>query len=105
MPSHRSSSSESSASSVVACTSSFESYSEAYACETLDMMDVRGVRGGCDERGFIWKDEVSLGGSYDEMCDSCTEMNEEDAACPCAAYGNVMEDMAVGDSKHVERAS
>ena len=41
-----SSSSESSASIVAVCTSSFVSYSEAYICEPVDIIDVRGVRGG-----------------------------------------------------------
>ena len=79
----------------VTCASSFVSYTSVpNTCEPFDMSDVRGVRGGCDESGFIWNEDVSFGGSYEEdNRESCTVTKEEDAEWPWPPYGKVIEDM------------
>lgn len=39
----------------------------------LEMMEVRGVRGGCCESGFIWKDEPEGSKDGENTASSCTE--------------------------------
>ena len=59
------------------------------------MIEVRGVRGGCEERGFIWNDECTEDVSNELGKKSCCSWILAEGPTP--PFGNVMEDISVED--------